>query len=225
MEKTINPQGYEAPYGVTADAVVFTILDGNLAVLLAKRQDKPSKGAWAIPGGFMGMDEEAQDTVIRKLTEKTGLPPIYVEQLGTYADVNRDPRGRVISIAYLALIPSHILPDVSGWHLTSDLPQLPFDHGRMVADGIERLRGKLWYSNIAVGLLPQAFTARQALDVYAAISGQPNTRPDNFIRDLLATGLIEPTGQRVAASKGGGPRPELFAFVSQQPSWSPRNRR
>lgn len=219
--ETRNPDGYLAPYGVTADAVVFTIKDDRLAVLLARRQDAPCRGRWALPGGFIDIEREtARNTIMRKLHEKTGLPPIYVEQLRTYDDIRRDKRGRVLSIAHLALIPSSLLPNVDGWHTVSELPPLPFDHGRMIADGVFRLRGKLWYSNIAVGLLPLKFTAREALAVYSVISGRALGRPDNLVRDLRKAQLIEPTGEHSEASHGGGRRPKLYRFVSRDPAWS-----
>jgi 8-oxo-dGTP diphosphatase len=222
--KTTNPAGYEAPFGVTADPVVYTVEDGELKVLLHRRSEEPFTGEWALPGGFVGRRESSRDTVVRKLQEKTGMPPIYVEQLQTYDEPYRDVRGWVPSVAYLALVPATLLPEQTdtdaAWHSVRSLPRLPFDHGTMVADGLERLRGKLWYSNVAVGLLPPRFAMREALNVYAAISDRSFPRLDNFARDLLHTGLVRGTGARGEAPRGG-PRPELFEFISAEPSWAP----
>jgi 8-oxo-dGTP diphosphatase len=219
MSQAFNDAGYVTPFGITSDAVVFTVRAGDLAVLLVERQDEPFKGARALPGGFVGAGETSQEVVVRKLQEKAGMPPVYLEQLRHYDDPFRDPRGWVPTTAYIALVPAGTLPDESRWEALGSLPPLPFDHGRMVADGVERLRGKLWYSNVAVGLLPPLFTARQVAEVYGAISGRRFERLDNLMRDLLRTGLVEATGERAPAGPRGGPRPELFRFCSHEPSW------
>jgi 8-oxo-dGTP diphosphatase len=220
--RSTNSAGFPAPIGLAADAVVFTVLDGELAVLLARRQEAPQKGAWSLPGGFVGETESPEQTVARKLEEKTGLGPVYLEQLRTYADPNRDARGWLPAVAYLALIDADLLPEEgpnqASWHPLSALPELVFDHQDMVDDGIERLRGKLWYSNIASGLLPKEFTLAQARNVYEAIAGETYD-PGNFTRDMRASGLILPTGK---LSQGGQGRPaQMFRFISREPSWSP----
>jgi 8-oxo-dGTP diphosphatase len=148
------------------------------------------------------------------------MPPIYLEQLGFYDRRDRDPRGWIISAAYVALVPAHLLPESSDavWMPLPELPPLPFDHGSMVADGASRLRGKLWYSNIAMGLLPPAFTIREAMSVYSAISNRKYDHPSNFTRDLLYTDLVRRTGERRVDGRG---RPaELFEFISRQPAWA-----
>jgi 8-oxo-dGTP diphosphatase len=159
--------------------------------------------------------------VIRKLQEKTGMSPIYLEQLGFYDARTRDERGWIVSAAYVALVPAHLLPTDSNavWMPLAELPVLPFDHASMVADGVERLQGKLWYSNIAMGLLPPVFTVREAVVVYSAISGRGYEHLSNFARDLLYTGLVRRTGERRV--DGPGRPAELFEFVSRQPAWSP----
>jgi 8-oxo-dGTP diphosphatase len=219
-----NSGGYEAPIGLAADPVVFTIADRRLSVLLVKRAEPPQRGRWALPGGFVGAREDAADTVRRKLTEKAGIPPIYLEQLRTYAEPGRDPRGWLPSIAYLALVPAASLPpDPAGdaaWHAVEGPPQLAFDHERIVRDGLERVRGKLWYSNIAVGLLPPTFTLAEARDVYETLAGVTYD-PANFSRDLRASGLIVETG-KVAGRDGAGRPARTYRFASTSPTWTPR---
>lgn len=220
-----NDAGYEAPIGLAADPVIFTVRNGELCVLLARRSEEPKAGTWALPGGFVGADpdnpESPADTALRKLQERTGMGPskVYLEQLATYADPDRDPRGWLPSIAYLALVSEAQLPaETKGvaWHPVDRLPKLAFDHAKIVADGVERLRGKLWYSNVAVGLLPRKFTMSQARKVYEAVAGQ-SYNPANFKRDLKASGLIEDTGE-ISDGHVGRPGP-LYRFISRKPTW------
>jgi 8-oxo-dGTP diphosphatase len=219
-----NSAGYEAPIGLAADPVVFTVSDRRLSVLLVKRTEAPARGRWALPGGFVGAKEDPAATVTRKLTEKTRVPPIYVEQLRTYAEPGRDPRGWLPSIAYLALVPAELLPadqpDDAAWHPVDALPRLAFDHEQIVIDALERVRGKLWYSNIAVGLLPPEFTIAQAREVYEQLAGVEYD-PGNFSRDLRASGLVVESGG-VAEQAGAGRPARLFRFASSEPTWTPR---
>lgn len=219
-----NSAGYEAPIGLAADPVVLTITDRRLSVLLTRRTEVPARGRWALPGGFAGAKEDPAATVTRKLEEKAGIPPIYLEQLRTYAEPGRDPRGWLPSIAYLALVPAELLPANpprdAAWHPVDELPRLAFDHGRIVMDALERVRGKLWYSNIAVGLLPPEFTIAQAREVYERLAGV-DYDPANFSRDLRASGLVAETG-RVAEQTGSGRPAQLYRFRSSEPTWSPR---
>lgn len=220
-----NSAGFEAPAGMTAVPVVLAPLGGRLHVLLVRRGGPPDVGAWALPGGFMSRDERPDETAQRKLTEKTGVGAIYLEQLQTYADPDRDPRGWIPTIAYLALIDAAVLradESQARWWPVDDPPSLAMDHGRIVADGVERLRGKLWWSNISVGLLPERFTMPQARRVFEAISGVRH-EPSNFRRELERSGLVRATGE---LAKGGLGRPAtLYEFVSRQPAWSLRRSR
>jgi 8-oxo-dGTP diphosphatase len=219
-----NTDGYEAPIGIAADPVVFTVAEKRLSVLLARRRDAPAKGRWSLPGGFVGPGEDPAATVVRKLEEKTGIPPIYLEQLRTYAEPGRDPRGWLPSVAYLALVPAELLPADGArdatWHPVDELPRLAFDHARIVGDALERVRGKLWYSNIAVGLLPREFRIAQAREVYEQVAGVTYD-PGNFSRDLRASGLVVESG-RLAEQTGAGRPPRLFRFVTSEPTWTPR---
>ena len=203
---------------------MLTVVDGRLSVLLVRRSEPPAKGRWSLPGGFVGPTEDPAATVVRKLEEKAGVPPIYLEQLRTYAEPGRDPRGWLPSVAYLALVPAEVLsPKRAGgaaWYALEALPRLAFDHERIVRDGLERVRGKLWYSNIAVGLLPPAFTIAQAREVYEQVAGL-RYDPGNFSRDLRASGLVVESGR--VAERGGAGRPaQLFRFASAKPTWTPR---
>lgn len=220
-----NSAGFEAPAALTADPVVMAPLQGRLHVLLVQRQQAPDAGAWVLPGGFLSRTERPDETAQRKLTEKTGVGAIYLEQLQTYGDPDRDPRGWISSVAYLALTDAAILSEADSearWWPVDGLPPLAFDHARIVADAVARLRGKLWWSNIAVGLLPEQFTMPQARSVFESISGVRH-EPSNFRRELERSGLVRATG---GVAKGGAGRPAaLYEFVSRQPAWSLRRSR
>src|SRR5881398_860663 len=134
-----NSAGYESPIGLTADPVVFTIDEGALSVLLARRLEEPQRGMFALPGGFVGASESPEQTAERKLREKTGVGSVHLEQLRTYADPARDPRGWLPSIAYLALVRPETLPEVgppereASWHPVVSLPPLALDHAQIVS--------------------------------------------------------------------------------------------
>ena len=200
-----NSAGYEAPIGLSADPVVFTLLRGGLAVLLARRLEAPQRGLFALPGGFVGAEESPEQTAERKLREKTGVGSVHLEQLRTYAAPERDPRGWLPSVAYMALVGPDALPDETpadrdaSWHDVERLPELALDHARIVDDGLWRLRARVadkgWFVRVAGGLLPEAFTLRQAQQLYEALRGEP-VDPANFRRDVRGTGLLMDTGAR-----------------------------
>lgn len=199
-----NTAGYEAPIGVTADPVVFTLVDGRLSVLLARRLEEPDRGMFALPGGFVGVHESPEQTAERKLREKTGVGSVHLEQLRTYAHPDRDPRGWLPSVAWMALVTPEALPDdrpagrEASWHPVDDLPPLAVDHARIVDDALWRLRArvadKAWFVRVAGGLLPDRFTLRRAQELYEALRGEP-VDPANFRRDVKATGLLADTGE------------------------------
>ncbi|HEX8919437.1 MAG TPA: NUDIX domain-containing protein [Chloroflexota bacterium] len=221
----VNSAGYPAPAAITADPVVFAPWEGRLAVLLAPRRETPYEGQWALPGGFMNPEEEPEETAQRKLTEKTGIGSVYLEQLATYGSPRRDPRGWIPSVAYLALTHAAVLREKESearWFPADQLPDLAFDHARIIADGIDRLRGKLWYSNIAVTLLPRRFTLVEARRLYEAIS-DVRYEVSNFRRTLEQAEIIRPT-EEVQQGLTGRPA-RLYEFVEQQPSWSSRRSR
>jgi 8-oxo-dGTP diphosphatase len=205
-----NSAGYEAPIGLSADPVVFTLLSDGLCVLLARRLEQPQRGMFALPGGFVGAAESPEQTAERKLREKTGVGSVHLEQLRTYAAPDRDPRGWLPSIAYLALVGPEALPEErpaereASWHPVDALPELALDHARIVDDGLWRLRARVadksWFVRVAGGLLPERFTLRQAQELYEALRGEP-VDPANFRRDVRATGLLADTG----AHRSDGP--------------------
>jgi 8-oxo-dGTP diphosphatase len=206
-----NSAGYEAPIGLSADPVVFTLLHDQLHVLLARRLEEPQRGMFALPGGFVGASEAPEQTAERKLREKTGVGSVHLEQLRTYAAPDRDPRGWLPSIAYMALIGPEALPEErpadrdASWHAVEDLPPLALDHARIVDDGLWRLRArvadKAWFVRVAGALLPEEFTLRQAQLLYEALRGEP-IDPANFRRDVRATGLLSGTGEHRSDGPG-----------------------
>ena len=215
-----NSEGYPAPAALATDVVVLTARDGELLALTITRDG----GERALPGGFVGIGERPLDTALRRLREKTGLEGPYVEQLGAFADPGRDPRGWIPSIAYLALVPPDTeVPDPSAHWIAAraDRP-LHFDHREVLDAAVERLEGKLWWSNIGVGILPGAFTLSEARRVYEAIA-QARYDPATFGRDLKATGLIEPTGD--LRTTGPGRPAALYRFTSEQPLWGAGRRK
>jgi 8-oxo-dGTP diphosphatase len=206
-----NTADYDAPIGLTADPVVFSLVDSALSVLLARRLEEPQRGMFALPGGFVGADESPEQTAERKLREKTGVGSVHLEQLRTYADPARDPRGWLPSIAYMALVAPEALPAEgpegreAGWHALGALPPLALDHARIVDDAVWRLHArvadKAWFVRVAGGLLPDRFTLAQAQRLYEALSGEP-VDPANFRRDIKATGLLVDTGERHTEGPG-----------------------
>ena len=198
-----NTADYEAPIGLTADPVVFTLVDSTLCVLLARRLEEPQRGMFALPGGFVGVNESPEQTAERKLREKTGVGSVHLEQLRTYAEPDRDPRGWLPSIAYMALVAPEALPAEgpagreASWHALEALPDLALDHARIVDDAVWRLHArvadKAWFVRVAGGLLPDRFTLSQAQRLYEALRGEA-VDPANFRRDVRATGLLSDTG-------------------------------
>jgi 8-oxo-dGTP diphosphatase len=212
-----NSADYEAPIGLTADPVVFTLLDGTLSVLLARRLEEPQRGMFALPGGFVGADESPEQTAERKLREKTGVGSVHLEQLRTYGEPARDPRGWLPSIAYMALVAPEALPAEgppgreASWHPLDALPDLALDHARIVDDAVWRLQArvadKAWFVRVAGGLLAEPFTLGQAQRLYEALRGDA-VDAANFRRDVRATGLLEDTGS--LRSEGPGRPGRLY---------------
>ena len=206
---------YDRP-SVTVDVVIFSILDEMLKVLLIKRKAWPFEGVWAIPGGFVQMEESLEEAAYRKLIEETEItgPDVYLEQLYTFGDPKRDPRTRVITVAYFALIGADKLnfqtgdrTDV-GWFSVYDPPPLAFDHADILAYALTRLRYKLEYSAVGFQLLPEKFTLRELQDAYEIILGAKLDK-GNFRSKLRKTEVVEPVdGYR---DTGGRPA-RLYCF-------------
>src|SRR5258708_1788991 len=181
---------------VAVDIVIFTIQDSQLKVLLIRRGIPPFKDSLAIPGGFVLEDESLDDAALRELKEETGVADVYLEQLYTFGDLRRDPRGRVIAVAYYALIPSGCAlkpgSDASSaeWRDAADLPKLAFDHRKIIDYAIERLRNKLEYTTAGFKLLPGEFTLPELQAVYEAILGKKLDKR-NFRKKLELLGVLK----------------------------------
>jgi 8-oxo-dGTP diphosphatase len=192
---------YEYPHpAVTTDVVIFTIRDKQLKLLLIKRGGGPYLGKWALPGGFIQMDEDLDTGARRELEEETGVRDVYLEQLYTFGAPDRDPRERVITVAYYALIPSDQIQltaatdaEAVGWFGLEELPDLAFDHPTIVDMAYERLVAKLDYSTIAFQFMPDEFTLNELQAVYEIIL-QEELDNRNFRKWMLALEKIKETG-------------------------------
>ncbi|HDP89908.1 MAG TPA: NUDIX hydrolase [Thioalkalivibrio sp.] len=201
---------------VTTDVVVFTIREETLQLLLIKRAAAPYQGCWALPGGFVEPDESLEQAAARELEEETGVAGVYLEQLYTYGAPDRDPRDRIISVAYYALVPSDRLQlraasdaeDVR-WFGFDALPALAFDHDHIARMAHERLAAKLDYSTIALQFMPERFTLGELQEVYETILRAPQDKR-NFRKRILALEAIEATGER---RRNGAHRPAMLYRV------------
>ena len=213
-----NSEGYPAPVALAVDVVVLAVRSGVLSVLVTD----PGDGPPALPGGFVGPEEDPLDTARRKLREKTGLHRPGLEQLATFAAPGRDARGWIPTVAHLVLVPADVESERARWLPARGRHPLAHDHRRILRTAVERVEGKLWWSNVAAGALPASFALSQARAVYAAIA-KVDYDPATFARDLKATGLVEATGEQRSAGPG---RPAaLYRFVSQRPAWGSGRRK
>jgi 8-oxo-dGTP diphosphatase len=193
---------YEHPHpAVTTDIVIFSIRKDKLELLLVKRAREPFAGRWALPGGFVGIDEDLEACALRELEEETGVTGVYLEQLHTWGSPRRDPRERVVSVAYYALIPSDRLnvraasdAKAVDWFVLDNLPPMAFDHAEIVAMAHKRLVAKLDYSTIAFQFMPETFTLSELQTVYEIILGEELDKR-NFRKRVLTLDRIEKTGQ------------------------------
>ncbi|WP_167154272.1 NUDIX domain-containing protein [Streptomyces sp. MBT27] len=224
------PQGYDPhafePFAVTVDLAVFTVREGVLHALLIRRGQEPYAGAWALPGGFVLPRESTELAARRELAEETGLPGdlvagLHLEQLRTYSEPDRDPRMRVVSVAYTALVPD--LPEPHGggdaahaeWVALGGCGQLAFDHAEILADARERIGAKLEYTCLATSFCPPEFTLGELQQVYETVWGTVLDRP-NFRRKVLATpGFVE---QVAGASRLTGGRGKPAALHRAGPA-------
>ncbi len=206
---------YDRP-SVTTDVVIFTLRNQDLQVLLIKRARWPFQGCWAVPGGFVRMTESLDEAARRELEEETGVSDVYLEQLYTFGAPNRDPRTRVLTVAYLAVVPYDQISPRAGsdaieasWWSMYDLPQdLAFDHDTILDYALTRLRYKLEYTAVGFQLLPEEFTLPQLQKAYEIILGEKLDKA-NFRKKLARASVVEPTGRY--QSTGGRPA-ELYRY-------------
>lgn len=208
------------PFAVTVDLAVFTIRDGAFSVLLVERGGEPFAGSWALPGGFVQVDEDAETAAWRELVEETGVERFegHLEQLRTYSAPDRDPRMRVVSVAHVAFAPDLPEPTAGSdaanarwWSVDDvldggpDAPTLAFDHEQILRDARERIRAKLEYTTLAREFVAEPFTLPELRRVYTAVWGSP---PDlgNFRRKVLGTDdFVVPTDAHGVSTAGGRP--------------------
>lgn len=180
---------------VAVDMVLITADTGVIKVLLIRRKNEPYQGKWALPGGFVKQNEELLDAAKRELKEETGVAGIELKQMHSFGGVDRDPRGRVISVAYLAFLPKesdlYAATDAADadWFPIYDLPELAFDHDEIVSYAIKTLRNKIESSAFCKQLLPSQFTLNELQSVYEAILGGPLNNAE-FSREILKSGKI-----------------------------------
>lgn len=206
-----------APHpAVTVDVILFTIRRRRLEVLLIRRQLPPFEGCWALPGGFVRMDESLDDAARRELWEEAGVQVRWLEQLYTFGEIDRDPARRVITVTYFALIDGARLDPKAGtdaasvgWHPVDAMPPLAFDHARIVRYAHERLRHKTEYAPVAFQLLPDELTLSELQEVYEVILGKRLDKR-NFRRKVLALDILEPTGDE--RREGRGRPASLYRF-------------
>ncbi|HQK36007.1 MAG TPA: NUDIX domain-containing protein [Bacteroidales bacterium] len=191
------PYCYNYPRpAVSSDCVIFGFDGFQLNVLLIERKNDPYKGYWAFPGGFLEMDETSEQCARRELEEETGITDACLEQLYTFSGLERDPRGRVVSVAYMALVRQSSIRPVAGddalqaqWFPVNSLPKLAFDHDLIFRTAMQRLRQKFCYQPIGYELLGEKFTLPELVRLYESVMDQRVDRR-NFYRKILRTGLL-----------------------------------
>lgn len=208
---------------LAADAAIFTVKGGRLQVLLIRMRKKPYEGRWALPGGLLEDGETTEGAARRTLRDQTGVQDAYLEQLATFDAPARDPFGRVVSVAHFALVPDagielRTSEKYAGvkWQEVGGAKKLAYDHDRILAAAVARLRAKLEYTNVVWSLLPEIFTLSELQGVYEAILGRALDKR-NFRKKILALGLLKATGKKRAE---GAHRPaELYRFRRRELSY------
>lgn len=223
---------------LTVDVVLLTAAEGSLQVLLLERAWQPQRGKWALPGGFVRIDESLEDAASRVLRDKAGLADVFLEQLYTFGEPARDPRTRVVTVAYYALVaperlaaagvprgevarPARLrvpLPGERGGPVealgeSGAVLPIAFDHTEILGTAVKRLRGKLDYAPIGFELLPELFSLRALQQIHEVISGR-RLNKDSFRRRMLASGQLEATGERRTDVEYRPP--ELYRFVGRR---------
>lgn len=219
MDTNQKTDSYQRP-SVTVDVLIFTIQENQLKIVLVKRGVEPFKDMWAIPGGFVRIDESLEEAAKRELAEEAGVKDVYLEQLYTFGAPNRDPRERVITVAYFALVPTENIKlsaatDVTKaqWFPIDQLPKLAFDHQQILEFALKRLRDKIQYSNIVYSLLPEKFRLSELQKVYEVILGKALDKR-NFRKKMLSSNLLKETGEKELE---GAHRPAmLYSFKTKE---------
>lgn len=206
---------------IATDIVIFTIRNKKPNVLLIKMKKSPFRNFWAVPGGLIKIDESIDEAAKRHLLKKTGVKDVYLEQLYTFGGIKRDPFGRVVSVAYFALIPADRKKlkttkeygDVQ-WVELDKLPKMAYDHREIIRYAISRLRAKIEYTNIIYSLLPKKFTLGELQEVYQIILNKKLDKR-NFRKKILSLNLVKRLWKK---RRGEASRPaELFAFSQRRP--------
>ena len=193
---------YKYPHpSVTTDCIIFGFDGGKLKVLFVERGLESYKGRWAFPGGFVKMDESCEEGALRELEEETALKGTYVQQFHTYSDPNRDPRERVITVAFFALVRIQEVEagddaNKAQWFAIDEVPQLAFDHDVILRDALKRLRERIHFQPIGFELLPEKFTMRQLQNLYEAILDVHFDR-GNFSKKMLHFNILTPLEETV----------------------------
>jgi len=218
---TSSLRSYETPL-VTVDCVIFTVQQSRLKVLLIKRNSEPCIHQWALPGGFIQVGETLPEAAARQLYDETGVSNVYLQQIRAFGSPDRDPRARVITIGFFALVSSNRLTPKTtettedvGWFCINELPELAFDHLKIIQTAHNQLRDTLEETPIAFQLLPEMFTLTELQKVYELIESKPLDKR-NFRKKILQGGLLVETGQY---KKEGRHRPaSLYRFASGMPT-------
>src|ERR1700730_9149194 len=215
-----EPQPYRyqcPPPAVAVDLVIFTLLENQLQLLLIERGVEPYRGAWALPGGFVRIDEDLADAAQRELREETGIGEAYLEQVGAFGAPKRDPRERVVSVAYFAIIPADKVALKAGsdahavaWHPYAQLPAVAFDHAQIIAGAKAKLIDKVSRTTLALEFLPPEFTLTELQQVFESVRGDSIDKR-NFRKAVDSLSFIKPTGR---LRRGGQHRPAALYKAS-----------
>ncbi|MBI4598452.1 MAG: NUDIX hydrolase [Candidatus Omnitrophica bacterium] len=204
---TASSNGQLSKQAIAVDVVLLTIQGGTLKLLLVKRKQAPYRGAWALPGGIVGAEESVDAAALRELHEETNIGNIYLEQLYTFGELARDPRGRVITVAYYALVnwqqvqlKARQRVAEAMWFPVKRLPELAFDHRRIVDYALERLQNKVNYTTVGFQLLPREFTLTDLQRSYEVILGRRLDKR-NFRRKMLQLGILRGTTRFQASGR------------------------
>jgi 8-oxo-dGTP diphosphatase len=218
------PTGYLPPARphLSVDVVIFSLREKDLKVLLIRRGHAPFQGKWAIPGGFVNADESLDAAARRELEEETEVREVYLEQLYTFGEPKRDPRGRVVTVAYFALVGEDVAARAGDdaaavtWRSVNDLPALAFDHDEIVQYALQRLRYKLEYTAVGFELLPNEFTLSELQAAYEIVLGEKLDKR-NFRRRIAEAGVLVETS-RFREGDGQGRPARLYRYKKNAPT-------